>query len=132
MRKTTSLIVVACIIIFFTSCANKKNDAVYIYEINGDVHGDVVATLTWDDLNEIRTITALINEANSSDNINPNVEMVYGIELVNSDTDNDCFQIGFIDGMVCCTGNVQGLKFDHSISTTITEKDLLNIIDHDS
>lgn len=70
----------------------------------------------------------LINEAASSDIVSTGTQMKYEVEIVNVDVDNDFFEIGFVDGMVCCTGTVQGLSFDHAVSTSITENDINSII----
>lgn len=125
-----AVIVVICAIIFFVDYRNGRNDAIYIFELNGEKQGNAIATITWDDTEQVKTIIQLINEAASSDIMSTGTQMKYKVELVNVDVDNDFFEIGFIDGMVCCTGTVQGLSFDHAVSTTITENDINRIIDN--
>ena len=130
MKKAMPLIIVAaCILILLLCYSNQKNNAIYIYDLNGDVQGDTVATLTWDDIEQLKTITNLMNEAFLSDRRCSSAEMEYMIELVNSKTENDFLKIGFVDGMVCCSGNVQGISIDHAVSSSVTEADMRNIID---
>ncbi|MGE4353491.1 MAG: hypothetical protein AB7D36_05355 [Oscillospiraceae bacterium] len=129
MKKTAALILaIACVLILFVGCGSKSNDAAYIYALNNGQREKTMATLTWDDLDALRTFTTLVNEAASSTEKSADTAMQYQIELVNADTDDDVFEIGFTAGMVCCTGAVQGITFDHAVSTSITEADLTDII----
>lgn len=127
MRKRVVVIIAVCALILLSGCGD-KNPTTYIYEINGAEQGNPVVTLTWDDIDELKMITILLNEASSSEISEPDARMEYTIELVNSDQINDFFEIGFVDGMVCCSGTVQGVTFDHVVSITVTESDIRNMI----
>lgn len=127
MRKRVVVIIAVCALILLSGCGD-KNPATYIYEINGAEQGRPVVTLTWDNVDELKIITILLNEAYSSEISEPDARMEYTIELVNSDQINDFFEIGFADGMVCCSGTVQGVTFDHVVSVTVTESDIRNMI----
>lgn len=131
-KKAITLVFLACVLITLVSCSNRDHNAAYIYEINGVEQGAAIVTLSWDDLEELGTITKLVNEVASSGIIDPNIKMEYQIELVNSNGKNDFFEIGFVDGKVCCTGEVQKISFDHVVSNSITEDDLRNIIGNES
>lgn len=85
-------------------------------------------TLTWDDQDALKTITKLLNETIESKEISKNTEMQYRIELVNSNVKNDIFDIGFVDGKVCCNGEVQGVRFDHAVSSTVQQADIEKIL----
>lgn len=130
MKRKISLLlfITACLAALLIGCATEDECAAYIYKLHGDERAELVTTLTWDNLNELAILTALGNEAVSSDATSMDTEMIYRIELVNGDGNNDIFEIGFVDEMVCCTGQIQGAAFNHVVSSSVTEHDLKSIL----
>ena len=118
-------------LLMFSACSKSSaNAAVFIYTADDVNRKSPIATIKWEDKDKLIVISKMINEMyDTAGKMSEDIKMSYIIELVNSDVENDIFEIGIDGERICGKGEVQGVTIDGSYTTSITSDDFMNIIE---